>query len=208
MVLFIDYLTVSGTAEAEFSVKGSRFIGIILSCATEADIKSNLSSVSVKYPHATHYCYAAVYGGTNRTEKSSDNGEPSGTAARPIMSVLKGNSLTDAMIVVVRYFGGTLLGTGGLIHAYTQGANGALQCASIVKKTACNRYRIIMGYDAFNGFTAKCRNYCAVPPEIEYSDKVEINASVPLALCDEFLAKTDEVSERRASVVYLGEGYD
>lgn len=207
MALFTDYLTVEQASEAEFTVKGSRFIGIILPCVTEDDIKENLSKVSVRYPNATHYCYAAVYGGTNRTEKSSDNGEPSGTAARPIMSVIKGNSLTDTMVVVVRYFGGTLLGTGGLVHAYTQGASDAVNSASIVKKTACKVFRITMGYDAYNGFQAKCRGYCAVEPQCEYTDKVDITAAIALDRADEFLQKIADVSERKAIVAPLGERY-
>ena len=101
MALFADYLTISGMSESESRVKGSRFIGIALPCVTESDIQSNLSEVSRRYPNATHYCYAAVYGGTLRTEKSSDNGEPSGTAAKPILSVIKGRDLTDTMVVVV-----------------------------------------------------------------------------------------------------------
>lgn len=207
MALFTDYLTVTQTFESEFTVKGSRFIGIIMPCVTEDDIKRCLAEVSQKYPNATHYCYASVYGGTNRTEKSSDNGEPSGTAARPIMSVIKGNSLTDVIVVVVRYFGGTLLGTGGLVHAYTQGASDAIQCASIVKMTACRIFRVTLGYDAFNGFQAKCRDFCAVPPEIEYSDKVDITAAIPLEKDEAFLQKIAEISERHAKVVPLGERY-
>lgn len=207
MAVFADYLTVTEVSEAEFTVKGSRFIGVILPCSMEQDIRANLDTVEARYPKATHYCYAAVYGGTNRTEKSSDNGEPSGTAAKPILSVIKGNSLTDAMVVVVRYFGGTLLGTGGLVHAYTQGASDAVASASIVRKVACNHFRVTVTYDVFNGFQAKCRGYCAVPPEIEYSDKVDIKVAIPLGSTDEFLQRIDEVSERHAVVVPLGSGY-
>ncbi|MCQ2079209.1 MAG: YigZ family protein [archaeon] len=176
-------------------------------CVTEDDIKARLSTVSQRYPNATHYCYACVHGGTSRIEKSSDNGEPSGTAARPIMSVIKGNGLTDVIVVVVRYFGGTLLGTGGLVHAYTQGASDAIACASIVKKTACSVFRVTLGYDAFNGFQAKCRGFCAVEPQCDYSDKVDITVAVALDRVDEFLTRIAEISERHAIVVPLGDRY-
>ena len=207
MAVFADYLTVASPSESESRIKGSRFIGIALPCASEEDIRTNLEEVSRRYPNATHYCYAAVYSGTSRTEKSSDNGEPSGTAARPIMSVIKGNSLTDTMVVVVRYFGGTLLGTGGLVHAYTQSANDCIACASIVKRCACSMFRMTLSYPDLNAFNARCRDICAVPPEITYSDTVEITAAVPVGERDRFLQSVADATERRARPVFLGEGY-
>ncbi len=207
MAVFADYLTVSGVSAAESVIKGSRFIGIALPCVSEGDIRSNLDSVSRGYPNATHYCYAAVYGGTNRTEKSSDNGEPSGTAAKPILSVIRGNSLTDTMVVVVRYFGGTLLGTGGLVHAYTEAADAAIKCASIKKMTACALFSVTLGYSDLNGFNSKCAVLCVGPPAYEYTDRVRVTAAVPVDSSDSFLAKVDETTERRAETVPLGEGY-
>ena len=207
MALFADYLTVSGTSESESRIKGSRFIGIALPCVTESDIQSNLSEVSRRYPNATHYCYAAVYGGTLRTEKSSDNGEPSGTAAKPILSVIKGRGLTDTMVVVVRYFGGTLLGTGGLVHAYTQSASDALECASIVKKQACAIFFLVLSYADLNAFNAECRGLCAVPPEILYEELVTVTAAVPVAEADTFSQTVADASERRARIRRIGEEY-
>ncbi len=207
MAVFADYLTVSGVSAAESVIKGSRFIGISMPCVSEEDICSNLDSVSKEYPSATHYCYAAVYGGTNRTEKSSDNGEPPGTAAKPIMSVIRGSALTDTMVVVVRYFGGTLLGTGGLVHAYTEAADAAIKCASIRKMTACSLFSVTLGYSDLNGFNNKCAPLCAVPPEYTYTDKVAVTAAVPADASEAFLRKVAETTERRAKTVPLGEGY-
>ncbi len=207
MAVFADYLTVSGKSAADSVIKGSRFIGIAIPCATEEDIRSNLGSVSKEYPNATHYCYAAVYGGTSRTEKSSDNGEPSGTAARPIMSVIKGNSLTDTMVVVVRYFGGTLLGTGGLVHAYTEAADAAIKCASIRKMTACSLFSVTLEYSDLNGFNNRCAPLCAVAPEYSYTDRVAVTAAVPAESADAFLQNVAETTERRAKAVPLGTGY-
>lgn len=207
MAVFSDYLTVSGVSKAESVIKGSRFIGICLPCLDEGDIRSNLDNVSRDYQNATHYCYGAVYGGTNRTEKSSDNGEPSGTAAKPILSVIRGNSLTDTMIVVVRYFGGTLLGTGGLVHAYTEAADASIKCASIKKMTACRIFSITLEYSDLNGFNNRCSPLCAVPPSFEYTDKVTAVAAVPIDTSEAFLAKVAETTERRAKTVPLGEGY-
>ena len=207
MALFADYLTVSGISESESRVKGSRFIGIAMPCEKDTDIQSNLSEVSRRYPNATHYCYAAVYGGTNRTEKSSDNGEPSGTAAKPILSVIKGRELTDTMIVVVRYFGGTLLGTGGLVHAYTQSASDSIECASIVKKSACAIFRITLSYADLNTFNAKCRGMCTIPPEITYEEAVTVTAAVPVGMAEEFSQLLADSTERRARMERIGDGY-
>lgn len=207
MALFADYLTISGISESESRVKGSRFIGIALPCVTESDIQSNLSEVSRRYPNATHYCYAAVYGGTLRTEKSSDNGEPSGTAAKPILSVIKGRELTDTMVVVVRYFGGTLLGTGGLVHAYTQSATDSIECASIVKRQACAIFRIVLSYADLNAFNAKCRGMCAVPPEIVYEETVSVTAAVPAGRAEDFVQSVADATERRARSERIGDGY-
>ncbi len=207
MAVFADYLTVSGVSAAESVIKGSRFIGIALPCVSEGDIRSNLDSVSEEYPNATHYCYAAVYNGTSRTEKSSDNGEPPGTAAKPIMSVIRGNSLTDTMVVVVRYFGGTLLGTGGLVHAYTEAADASIKCASIKKMTACSLFSVTLEYSDLNGFNNKCAPMCAVPPEYVYTDRVAVTAAVPAESSGAFLLKVAETTERRAKTVPLGDGY-
>lgn len=109
MARISDYDTIAGTRESEMTLKGSRFIGILMPCPREDCIQENIAMVSERYRDATHYCYAAVFNGSERRERSSDNGEPSGTAGKPILFALKGAGISDAMVVVVRYFGGTLL---------------------------------------------------------------------------------------------------
>ena len=204
---FSDYLTVSGISVSESSVKGSRFIGIAMPCTDEEKIRSNLKRVQTDFPNATHYCYAAIFGGTNRSERSSDNGEPSGTAAKPILSVIRGNDLTDTMIVVVRYFGGTLLGTGGLVHAYTESAEASVKCTSIRRMHACSVFGITLGYPDLNPFNSKCANLCAEPPKYTYEASVGIEAAVPVGKAEEFLAAVSEATGRRAKIVPMGNGY-
>ena len=204
---FSDYLTVSGISVSESTVKGSRFIGIAMPCTDEENIRSNLKQVQAEYPNATHYCYAAIFGGTDRSERSSDNGEPSGTAAKPILSVIRGNDLTDTMVVVVRYFGGTLLGTGGLVHAYTESAEASIKCASIRRMHACSVFGITLGYPDLNPFNSKCANLCAEPPKYTYEASVEIEAAVPVGKAEEFLAVVSEATGRRSRIVPKGDGY-
>ncbi len=204
---FSDYLTVSGISVSESTVKGSRFIGIAMPCADEESIRSYLKRVQTDFPNATHYCYGAVFGGTNRSERSSDNGEPSGTAAKPILSVIRGNDLTDTMVVVVRYFGGTLLGTGGLVHAYTESAEASIKCASIRRMHACSIYMVTLGYPDLNPFNSKCANLCTEPPKYTYEASVAIEAAVPVDRAELFLSAVSEATGRRAKIVPLGSGY-
>ena len=136
-----DYDTITGCCEDEMTLKGSRFIGIIMPCKVEEDIQANLAIVAKRYPNATHYCYAAIFGGSERKEKSSDNGEPSGTAGKPMLMTLRGSELSDLMCIAVRYFGGTLLGTGGLVHAYTETTKIGVQHVKWGSSTARAVYR-------------------------------------------------------------------
>lgn len=203
-----DYDTVSGCCEDEMTLKGSRFIGIVMPCRTEEDIQSNLAVVSKKYPNATHYCYAAVFSGSNRREKSSDNGEPSGTAGKPMLMTLRGTGLSDTMCIVVRYFGGTLLGTGGLVHAYTETTKLALQHVERISRTACNVYRFTLDYAYYSVFENKCRDLMARRPECDYYQKVDVKVWVRVDDADEFVRRITDLTERHARLIEMPQEYN
>lgn len=207
MASLADYLTLESPAMAEFTVKGSRFIGIAIPCTTEEEMRAGLAEVTVRFPNATHYCYGSVYGGNLRIERSSDNGEPSGTAAKPIMAVIKGRSLTDVLVVVVRYFGGTLLGTGGLVHAYTQGADSALDAGKIVLRKACNTYSLTFGYADRDRIVSKCTRFFLGQPRFEYEMNITMTVDIPLASTEEFLQKVSEVTERKCIPLLVSSGF-
>ena len=202
-----DYVTVTGVCEDEMTLKGSRFIGIVLPCPDEDSIQSNLSLVSAKYPQATHYCYACIHSGSERTERSSDNGEPSGTAGKPILSVLKGSGLSDIMCVVVRYFGGTLLGTGGLVHAYTE--TSTLAMAKVQKRTkiACDVYMFSLDYSNYSLFESKCRDLMACKPECQYTDRVDVRMWVRVSKSEEFERRITDLTERHVRLTKLHPEY-
>ena len=202
-----DFETVTGVFEDEFTLKGSRFIGISMPCPTEGHIKPNLEDVMRRYPNATHYCYAAVFGGSERRERSSDNGEPAGTAGKPMAAVLKGSGLTDVMVVSVRYFGGTLLGTGGLAHAYTESAKQAL--SGIVRKryTACCTYTFSLDYHWYSVFESKCRDMMAKRPECEFGMNVDVKAWILTDREDEFVRRITDLTERHARLMELPSEY-
>lgn len=198
MTRISDYDTILDSHEGEFTLKGSRFIGILMPCRTESDIQACLQTVTERYRNATHYCYAAVYGGSERKERSSDNGEPSGTAGKPILFALKGSGLSDVICIVVRYFGGTLLGTGGLVHAYTEGSRLALEGVPRHTRTACAVFRFTLDYGYYSIFESKCRDLMACTPQCDYSDKVDVRAWVRISDEEEFVRRITDLTDRHA----------
>lgn len=128
----LPYKTISGPAKAELIVQKSRFIGCAAPVETQEQALRYLHDIKSSYPDATHHCNAYILGNNAGIMRYSDDGEPSGTAGIPILEVLKMRSLVNACVVVVRYFGGTLLGAGGLVRAYTKSSAQALNDAHVV----------------------------------------------------------------------------
>lgn len=127
-----SYLTLAEASEGIYTEKGSKFIGIAFPVSTENDFKKELREIQSKHKGARHFCYAYSIGTGNETiHRSNDDGEPSGTAGRPILNQLISSQITNAGIVVVRYFGGVLLGASGLVRAYKQAAHEALKNNSV-----------------------------------------------------------------------------
>lgn len=128
-----SYLTLKKEAEARFTVHKSVFIGQALPCTSEEDALAMIRRVREKYKDASHNCYAYVIGENEGILRYSDDGEPGGTAGLPIISLIRAEKVVNCCVVVTRYFGGILLGTGGLVRAYTQGCRVALDAAGIVR---------------------------------------------------------------------------
>lgn len=189
-----DYRTVVGEGVFESVIKGSRFIGIAMGCRDESELAENLARMRREHPEATHRCYAATYGGN---ERFSDDGEPSGTAGRPMMASLRGTGLSDSMVVVIRYFGGTLLGTGGLVHAYSGSASEALAAAKVATMRACAVFMFPLPYDRYSVFESRFRDLMARRPECSFSERVDLKAWVPVDRADELLRRLDELTGGR-----------
>lgn len=128
------YRTIADGGSSEVTEKKSRFIGDCRHVESEAEALAFLNEIRKKYYDAKHHCYAFVIGRDGALERSSDDGEPQGTAGHPILGVIRGEGLCDCAIVVTRYFGGTLLGTGGLVRCYGQAARDAVASSGIVEK--------------------------------------------------------------------------
>lgn len=150
-MLFDDtYKTINAPAEGVFRDRGSKFIGYAHPIQTEEDVKPILAKIRLEHPKARHFCWALRLSPDRSIFRIQDDGEPSGTAGRPILNTLLSADITNVLIVVVRYFGGTLLGVPGLINAYKTAAAEAIQAAEIVDKTVNDIYEIKFDYLLMN----------------------------------------------------------
>lgn len=145
-----SYLTLAEPAEALYKEKGSKFLAYAYPVRDEEQIRECLDALRKRYYDATHHCYAWRLGADGQNYRVNDDGEPSSTAGRPILGQLLSYSLTDALVVVVRYFGGTKLGVSGLIAAYKESAAAVLSEAQIVERTVDVRFEVEFGYLVMN----------------------------------------------------------
>ena len=150
-MLFDDtYKTIEQTAEGTFKDKGSKFIAFAYPLQSETEVKGITSKLRAEHTKANHFCYAYRLTPDRNIYRVNDDGEPSGTAGRPILNVLLSADLTNILILVVRYFGGTLLGVPGLINAYKSATAEAIAVAVVVDKTVNDRYEIKFDYLVMN----------------------------------------------------------
>lgn len=150
-MLFEDtYLTIEKASEGIFRDRGSKFLAYAYPIATEQDIKNIIAELKKENPKANHHCWAMRWSADRSVFRLNDDGEPSGTAGRPILNTLLSRNLTNLAVVVVRYFGGTLLGVPGLINAYRTATELALNEAVIIEKTVNDVYTIAFDYLQMN----------------------------------------------------------
>lgn len=177
------YLTLKGRAECEIAaIKGSRFIAIAAPIADEQQVEVLLKSTQMRYPDARHHCWAYQLRQQSKT-RFSDDGEPNGSAGKPILAPIVGRQLMDTMVLVVRYFGGVKLGVGGLVRAYSQAANAVLDTAeqqqllvNIIPKVHLHlRYT----YDLTNQVAAALATLDLLEESPHYSEWVESVVKVP-----------------------------
>lgn len=175
----MNYLSVAKEAIEEIIIKKSRFIGYVTPIYDEEDAQNVLNYAREKWPQARHYCYAYVLK-NNNIERYSDDGEPSGTAGVPILSVIRNNDLKNVMVVVTRYFGGTLLGAPGLVRAYTQASSLAIQTAGIKRFDLCTHLQITCDYTYWGNIEHKLLQEGILVNNIEYLDKVKADIFCPV----------------------------
>ncbi len=151
MTLFSDtYKTIDSEAKGLYRAKGSRFIAHAIPVSSQEDIKTKLEELRKEYHDARHHCYAWVLSPDRQTWRVNDDGEPSGTAGKPILGQINSRELTNILVVVIRYFGGTLLGVSGLINAYRTAAADALENATVSERHLTEYWLIRFPYLAMN----------------------------------------------------------
>ena len=144
------YLTINKSVESIYKEKGSKFLSFLYPVTSVEEVKEYLTQLKKKYYDATHHCYAYVIGYDKQTFRMNDDGEPSSTAGKPIYGQLQSNDLTNVLLVVVRYFGGTKLGVSGLIKAYKESSAECIALAEIVEKQVKHKYNIYFAYEDMN----------------------------------------------------------
>lgn len=144
------YLTIKGKGEGLYKEKGSKFIALAYPVITEDEIKIILANLRKEYHDARHYCYAYQLGADKKKFRANDDGEPVNSAGQPILGQIKSNNLTNVVVIVIRYFGGKLLGVSGLINAYRTAAADALSDTKIITKTIRDLYELTFAYTIIN----------------------------------------------------------
>ncbi len=172
----MGYKTISGSAEARFIEKKSEFIGYIRHTETEAEAIAFINEIRAMHRKATHNCYAYMLR-DNNTARHSDDGEPGGTAGVPIYEVLRKEGLIDVTCVVTRYFGGIMLGAGGLVRAYTQGAKIAVEAAEILNMCTAARLCLKLDYSLYGKIGKTLTDFDV------RTEKEDFGADVEITLC-------------------------
>lgn len=194
-----QYKTILCEAEAEISEKKSRFIATVRPIKSEDEARSFIDEMKKKYWDARHHVFAYQLGERDEIQRFSDDGEPQGTAGMPVLNVLKGEEIKNAVIVVTRYFGGTLLGTGGLVRAYGKAAKEGILSAGIVELILYTRYEVIAEYTDSGKVQYEILQNEYVLFDTQYSDKVMFTV----------LVKTEETEafEKKMIDIYRGETF-
>ena len=153
------YFTIETSAIAEFKDRGSKFLAYSFPIKNANELKTHLQSLKKEHPKAVHHCFAYRIGTDGNNFRTSDDGEPSGTAGKPILGQIDSKSLTNTLVIVVRYFGGTLLGVPGLINAYKTAASLVLQCTPTLQRAVEIPYRLQFNYTEMNDIMRIIKQY-------------------------------------------------
>lgn len=187
------YYTVEQKGNAEYKDRGSRFIACLVPLKSAGDFKENLEQIKKDYPKASHYCFAYRIGLDGNQFRSNDDGEPSGTAGKPILNVIESRQLTNVMIIVVRYFGGTLLGVPGLINAYRTAATLVLQTVPVIQKAVERPFRLQFDYTILNPIMTILKQYNCSIEEQQLQLFCTMQVGIPVNRLEEVLFRLEEI---------------
>ncbi|MBQ2511166.1 MAG: YigZ family protein [Bacteroidales bacterium] len=193
------YRTIAAPAEGLYKEKGSKFLSFAYPVHNVDDVKQHLEQLRKDYFDARHHCYAYILGANKDAFRANDDGEPSGTGGRPIHGQLLSADLTNTLIVVVRYFGGILLGASGLANAYKTAAREAIDHATIVERTIDVRYNLHFAYESMNDVMRILKDYDIKPENTNYGLDCSLEVAVRQSLSVRFY---DDVKNLRTVQIF------
>lgn len=194
------YRTIEGRAEGEYEDRKSRFIGIVEPATTEQEALDFLARVRAEHPMARHHVYAYILRAGNRV-RYSDDGEPKRTAGIPVLEVLQHAGVSDVACAVVRYFGGTLLGTGGLVRAYTKAPQLALAHAHVVELAPCRDVMVAVPYALYDQVAHRLAEERRTVVDTVYADDVTVQVRVLANEAERFAAQLTDFTNGRAEIL-------
>lgn len=202
-----EYRMIYTEGTGEIVEKKSRFIANVYYVDSEEQVTSYINTIKKKYWDARHHCHAYVIGNHNELQRCSDDGEPSGTAGKPILEVILGDKIHNCLIIVTRYFGGTLLGTGGLVRAYQEAAKQAIEASVLADRVDGNCITIQTDYNGLGKIQYIVKQMQILIEDIQYTDAVVMNILLSQDCLVEFISKVTEATAARAVIVEITEKY-
>lgn len=201
------YKTLLTRASDEFIINKSRFIGYGAPAASEEEALGFLADVRSAHKDASHHCYAYIIGANMGVMRYSDDGEPGGTAGMPIIEVMKARQITNACVVVVRYFGGVLLGAGGLTRAYSQGAATAINAAGVGEVSPTRRYLMEVPYPMLGRVEYLLKSLPVIVEDKQFSDAIVMTLIVRARDDEALLSAVTSGTDGRIEPIFMEEMY-
>ena len=197
-----EYHIPAEAGESEYDEKRSRFLGHVRPVSTEDEARAFIAEMKKKYYDARHNCWCYLI--KDGPERYSDDGEPQGTAGIPMLEVFRREGVTDAVCVVTRYFGGVLLGAGGLLRAYTRAAKDALDGAGLAEVRRWSEVRVTCAYSLAERVKQECAALDGIVSDVEYAEGVTVKALLPEEQAEEFAVRVRDVTAGSAECAVNG----
>ncbi len=201
-----EYKTVEFENSDEFIEKKSKFIGYVKPVKTQEEATEFINKIKSKHWDATHNVYAYVLQ-ENNIQRYSDDGEPSGTAGVPVLDVILKSNLVDVCVVVTRYFGGTLLGAGGLVRAYSHGSKIAVEAGNIITMAPCSILKVCVDYSFYDRLNILLNDFCANVEDTQFSDNVSVTFSIQQEKTADLQNKLTDLSNGLYKLNEIGEKF-
>lgn len=201
------YITIKGPGQAEIIEKKSRFIATVIPIHSEEEAMAEIEKLRKKYYDARHNVFAFQVGNEKQLQRYSDDGEPSGTAGMPVLDIIRGRDIHDVLVVVTRYFGGTLLGTGGLVRAYSQSAKEGLENAGLIERSLYKAVHLKTDYNLSGKVQYEALNSGNIIKDTIYTDNVEFVVLTESSKAEAFAESIVNLTANKAEITMGEEEY-